>query len=111
MEIILILILVFIVWPVFKFYLAIKKAQRQARDAFSQFGGGQQQSESRRQRKGGWSGMRSRKKVIDPNVGEYVEFEEVEVKQEFADTGKNTSSTSSYRVEQQVEDAEWEDIK
>ncbi len=109
MEIILILILVFVVWPLFKFYLAIKNAQRQARDAFSQFGGAQQ-TQDNRQRKGGWSGMRSRKKVIDPNVGEYVEFEEVEANHE-SSSANSTKNGSSYRVEQQVEDAEWEDIK
>lgn len=50
-----------------------------------------------------------KKKKIDPNVGEYVAFEEIacNVTTESGDSNGNTR----FRSESQVEDAVWEDIK
>lgn len=108
LEFFLILILVFVVWPLLRLYLAVRKAQKQARDAFSQFAGGGNAGDGGR-RKAGWSGGRrkSRGKVIDGSVGEYVDFEEIDVKDE---NGDDREKKTSYRVEQQVVDAEWEDV-
>lgn len=111
MEFVLLIIILFVVWPLLRFYMMLRKAQRQARDAFSQFQG--EGKDGSRQRKGGWSGGRqSRKKVIDRNVGEYVEFEEVEISRDSeTKTGSDSRKESGYKVEQQVVDAEWEEIK
>lgn len=90
--------------------MAVRKAQRQARDAFSQFTGNAGQE---RRRTGGWTGGKKRRnKVIDRNVGEYVDFEEVETSGEAGTKPEAGDTTKSgYKVEQQVVDAEWEDIK
>lgn len=110
MEILLIIFLVFVVWPLLKFYMALRKAQRQARDAFSQFSGNRNTANDTGHRKAGWSsGRKQRKKVIDSNVGEYVDFEEIPASQNQQSHTKKPNT--SYHAEQQVEDAEWEDIK
>lgn len=51
------------------------------------------------------SGNQQRRKKIDPSVGEYVSFEEISATRT---TSQDTQAT--YTVEQQVSDAEWEDI-
>lgn len=55
------------------------------------------------------SNKKHKKKKIDPNVGEYVAFEEIS-----CNTTKQTTDSdakTAFRSESQVEDAVWEDIK
>lgn len=47
------------------------------------------------------------RKKIDPSVGEYVAFTEIEVTET---TTSQNNTTTNVRVEQQVVDVEWEDI-
>ncbi len=47
---------------------------------------------------------RRRKKIPD-DVGEYVKFTEIDVKQQYSTSG------TDYTREEQVSDAEWEDLK
>lgn len=49
-----------------------------------------------------------RSKKIDPDEGEYVAFEEISVTA--TETSENGRSGTRYTVEQQIVDAEWEDI-
>lgn len=52
-------------------------------------------------------------KKIDPSVGEYVRFEEVEVTAETTtatDSQGNTTTKSEIKVEEQIVDVEWEDL-
>ncbi len=109
-DIIFLLLVIFLVWPLFRFYLAMRKAQRQARDVFSQFSGNDRTGQ---RRTGGWSGSRKRrKKVIDDSIGEYVDFEEIETQEQSDSKPKEDSNPKAgYKIEQQVVDAEWEDIK
>lgn len=71
------------------------------RDAFNQ---------TRQQAAGQSANSSSRKKKkIDPNVGEYVAFEEIACNTTTQTTDSDGRTT--YRSESQVEDAVWEDIK
>lgn len=78
------------------------------------FGQAYQQAESEkkaRRKRGGWTQpTRQRPKKIDPSIGEYVRFQEIEVTTE-SNTHTTENSSQSYTIEQQVSDAEWEDIK
>lgn len=51
-----------------------------------------------------------RKKKIDPEMGEYVAFEEVRAEASQT-TETNAGGTGSFRTESQVEDAVWEEIR
>ena len=54
------------------------------------------------------------RKKIDSDVGEYVHFEEVDVSVDTTtttDSSGNRHTTTNIKVEEQVIDAEWEDIK
>ncbi len=77
---------------------AFRQAGRQTEyDPFGHFRTKQRQAEaSERQR---------RAKKIDPNVGEYVEFEEISY---YAET--TTQSPAPFNPEPQIEDADWEEI-
>ena len=82
--------------------------QRKAyRDFVNQFGGNASNgADGTRRRQPEQPAPRAKK--IDPNVGEYVEYEEVacDVK-----TTTSTTTSETYVREQQVVDAEWEEIK
>lgn len=52
-----------------------------------------------------------KRKKIDPDVGEYVAFEEVSTTATAESTSSDDKSTTRVKVESQVEDAVWEDIK
>lgn len=105
--------------PAWKVWKAVNAARRQARemnDAFNRAAGidpeeARRHADSRKQssRKGGWTAPVPRRKKIDPEVGEYVKFKEIDSETTtISDDGKNTSRTTT--VEQQVEDVRWEDI-
>lgn len=68
-------------------------------------------------RKGGWTVPRQKRKKISSEVGEYVNFQEVDVAQSQTESSNkkeekpNSSSAGSATiVEQQIEDANWEEI-
>lgn len=50
-------------------------------------------------------------KKIDPTVGEYVEFEEVACNVSYTSTTTESGTTTRIETEEQIVDAEWEDIK
>ncbi|MCM1349541.1 MAG: DUF4834 family protein [Firmicutes bacterium] len=90
----------------FKLKRSYDKAMNSARD------------EARRERAynrpGGWTSPRQRKgKMVDPNEGEYVEWEEVTVAEQTAETrdyGHGKRTKVSRYVSEQVSDVEWEDV-
>ncbi|MFG6386117.1 MAG: DUF4834 family protein [Muribaculaceae bacterium] len=92
-------------WRGYQFHKQWKKATRSMRDAFNQStrqqsaGAGSQKSQS----------SRFKKKKINPDVGEYVVFEEISCN--VGQSSAETSSETRYSSESQVEDAVWEDIK
>lgn len=99
----------YVVWPIVRVALTLRRARRQARDFFNDASGrsgaqGQRESSAYREyrrarRRGG--------KKIDASVGEYVEFEEIPTYRS-ADTGQATRP--DFKPESQVEDAEWVDL-
>lgn len=108
----LILFLVFVLPPIIRGIVAVHRFRRQTRDAFeAMYGAGKQgRPDARRERKAGWSDSgRQKKKKINKDVGEYIAFEEITVEQTVsAETDGRGQAT--YEVEQQVSDAEWEEI-
>ncbi len=78
----------------------VHRARKSVRDAFSGMNntdGSKQSNDTPR-----------RSKKIDPNEGEYVAFEDITVSAtETSDDGRRSTR---YTVEQQIVDAEWEDI-
>ncbi|MCM1483707.1 MAG: DUF4834 family protein [Muribaculaceae bacterium] len=115
--ILVLLILGFLFWPLIRTALALRAAQKRARQAFTQAQKAAEEA-TRRNRPGGWSrqdptGASRRsarhKKKIDPTVGEYVEWEEIKV--ESTTTTSTTDSRDTYVTEEQIVDAEWEDIR
>lgn len=112
---ILLLFIFFIVIPVCKllwrgwqFHRRWKDATAGLRDAYARAYGQQTRNGSAGQ-------PRRKKKKIDPNVGEYVAFEEIHSTTTSADSSTTTSAGSTgdkgFRAEPQVEDAVWEDVK
>lgn len=103
MYLLLFLILIFywfIIRPYLKVRRVMKNAQRQANEFFggngSRFGGGPSGHKPYPPR---------RTKKIDPDVGEYVEFEEITTVTTY------THTETHYEIEDQIEDADWEEIK
>lgn len=96
-----------VVVPLWNIYSAVSRQRRAMRDIFERAasassGSGRGPSSSSRQERP------VQKKKIDPTVGEYVEFEEIETTTTVAD---EQSTTTTYTRESQVTDVEWEDIK
>lgn len=117
LELFVVAFLILFVWKLIQAYLIVRKAREQARKIFEQMYGGADTSQTaadREQRKPGWSTPAERKKKIDPEVGEYVKFQEISVAETTETTEKSgsttTTTTTTTVVEQQVIDAEWEDI-
>ena len=121
LSFIIILLLVFIVWPLVKIVWRVYKIQRQMKQAYRAATGQnargsqqrRQQSDNRQHRRGGWSTGYPSKKIIDKNEGEYVAFEEVTVKgtSETASAPSGDGGRVSVEISSQISDAEWEDIK
>lgn len=106
MTFILLLIVIFVVWPIVRVLYAIYRLRSQTREAFRRAASAGQS----RRNKAGWSRTsRPHKKVIDPGEGEYVEWEEITVTQS-TDTSSSGQADTHTVTEQQVTDVEWEDI-
>ncbi len=99
-----VLLLWFYVFPRLLPYLL----KRQLRKTFgfdpTAFGSAQQQQQQRRQAQ---PQQPAHKKIIDPTVGEYVEFTETETTTH-VETPEGTETTTV--IEQQITDIQWEDL-
>lgn len=84
-----------VMWRISQIRSAFKKQQQRANDMFNRA----------RQPK-----PEPRKKKIDPNVGEYVAFEEIKASTTVTESTESDGSTR-IEVESQIEDAVWEEIK
>ena len=106
--------LIFAIWFIPKLvrgYMYVHRARSQMRDIYNQmYGGGNATADAKqRRRKSGWSSpAKQKRKKIDPAVGEYVKFEEIETDTTTTDSAGNTTTT--HTVEQQVTDVEWVDL-
>ncbi len=105
--IILILFLWFVLRPVLRFFMTVKRLQNEARRATGQ----DRHDESKRhERKAGWTTPAARRKKFGTDIGEYVEYEEVAATSTPPVT-KQAESGEQTRAESQIVDVEWEDIK
>lgn len=103
-TLILIFILVFIIWPVVKTVFRLNQARKAARDFFG--GNYAQAGASSTERKAGWTAPQKKAKIITKDVGEYVNFQELP-----PDDSARSSFTETSYSENQITDAEWEEIK
>ncbi|MDE5635984.1 MAG: DUF4834 family protein [Muribaculaceae bacterium] len=108
---ILILIAIWIVPKLIRGYMFVHRIRKQTRRMYEQMynNGFGQGDTSGKKTSDNYSTQGShsqrRRKKIDPSVGEYVSFEEI------SDTRTTSQSPhANYTIEQQVSDAEWEDI-
>lgn len=106
-TILFLLLLFFVIIPLFKVAWRIYKAQRefsrmqqQFRDAMHGATG-----HARPGARSAAARPRARKKKIDPNVGEYVAFEEIHTQ-----SAPKSEPTPATKPESQIEDASWEEI-
>lgn len=112
----LLLFIIFIVIPGVRILYTLLKVRSTYRNAFRSAKEQAKQSQRRREaenRPSGWSRPRTRKKkVVDRNEGEYVEWEEVSETEATttAESGRRSTRVSSY-VSERISDAEWEDMK
>lgn len=98
------LLFIFIILPIIitliRAAFFVHRARKSVRDAFRGTGGtdnsGQNDTTPRRSKK------------IDPNEGEYVAFEDITIST--TETSDDRRRSTRYTVEQQIVDAEWEDI-
>lgn len=111
-------LLLFLFWPVIKAMLAINRARKQARQMYEQAQRAADE-EARRRRPGGWSAPsghghdtnRPSGKKINPDDGEYVEWEDISVSSSAYSAEKDTSAgRTRFTAEEQVIDVEWEDL-
>ncbi|MCM1111411.1 MAG: DUF4834 family protein [Clostridium sp.] len=110
-------LLVYMAWPLIKVLWKAYSFQRKMRSAFySSPSGNRQGGESRGNPRTQTSGeardpYTGRRKKIDRSVGEYVEFEEIEVDSEEEIRRQYGSAGVEYRRQQQISDAEWEEVR
>jgi len=90
--------IIYLLWPAIRIFRQINNAQRRGQEfwrGFHESASGSGQSSRQRQ---------TRRKKIDDNVGEYVDFEEI--------PGPYTPpAPTSFTPEQQISDADFEEIK
>lgn len=104
-AILLVLLIVFVIVPIFKGVIAIMRARRSARRFFDQFRQAAG-APNGHQRKAPQQPQPKPRKKINPDDGEFVAFEDLP-----ADTSAEHTTFVSVEVEQQIVDVEWEDIK
>ena len=118
MSVLLLILILIVLWPLLRGVYTLYKLRSQTRDFFnsasrpggSPFSGGYGDYDAPRERPAGWSRPPPpRPKIFTREVGEYVEFEELEGK--FTDPASGAPDSKSYRYESHITDAEWEDIK
>ena len=114
-KFLLLALLVFVLFPVIRLGAALFRAYRHVKGQAAAFGGygngadttsdsGTYTSKGRRRRK-------AVRKVFHPDEGEYVRFEEVEVNISEEQERRRRYESTSFRMEEQVSDAEWTEIK
>lgn len=99
---IIVLLIYFVIRPLWRGYRLYRQMQDSAapfREAFENMRRAQEETFRKENKK---------KKKIDPEVGEYVAFEEISEETKVTD---QTGTKTTVRTESQIEDAVWEEIK
>lgn len=105
--VILFIIGLFIIWPVLKIALKIHRQYRNLRRMMNgEFPGDEPRGRQRRAANRKPSKPEPKKKKIQPEVGEYVEFEEIET----SEAHSGNSNEVKFKSEAQISDVEFEDI-
>lgn len=108
----LILLAIWLIPKLVRGFLFVHRIKKQANAMYEHMYGARPDTQSQpRRNKAGWSTPTPKRKKIDPEVGEYVKFQEIEVSEESTLNSDTSGTSGEYRVEQQVTDAEWEDVK
>lgn len=102
-TILLLLFIFFVVIPLGRIALGSYRVYRQFRRATAGLRGEGRQHSQRRE-----PPRPKRRKKIDPDVGEYVAYEEIHTAA--SATAATDGSTATFTAESQVEDAEWEEL-
>lgn len=100
---ILLILLVILLWPAIRGYLTYRAMRNRAQEIFLQ----QQQAQQEAERK---ARQQQQGKTFDKDNSEYVDFEEVIEHKQTSSTTSWQESHSGTADEQQVSDAEFEDI-
>lgn len=93
--------------------ILVKRQMRKQFNAFSNAAGGRHNNPYRPKNETKNHAPRAPKKKIPSDVGEYVRFEEVEISESYKETIHKDGSfeaESRISVEEQIVDAEWEEI-
>lgn len=108
----LILIVCFVVIPLFRAWLAVHRLRNQARESFRQ-ANAEAERHRRERRPGGWSRSRNTQsnKKYAPSDGEYVEWEELKVESSSTTFSSDPNGQTTIETESQVADVEWEEIR
>lgn len=106
MWIFLLLLFLFIIWPIIRAAMIVNRVKKNARQAYESMYGNQQPRNDAG-RKAGWSSSEKKRKKIDRTVGDYVPFEDMPAQ----NTGSKPHTTPDFTAESQISDAEWEEIK
>lgn len=109
-SLILLIIILIILWPLIKFFWSVfsqaRRINRFMKDPMSAFSGGTAQDNDA-QRRNTHTQPRRHKKKIGRDVGEYVDYVELDPTEASASvSGDNVK----YRTEEQVSDIKWTDI-
>lgn len=107
---ILTLLFIYVIRPLWRVYSAIKQQQRQAQDFFRGMSGDPDGSYSGNRNNPTNNKQSSRRKIIDPNVGEYIDYEEITTETNPVDISNNDPD-SQHVSSARISDAEWEEIK
>ena len=110
-----------IVWPLLRMWQIMGNVKKRQQEIYRQMFGDQDNdnpTSSQQRRKAGWDKPDAkRRKKIDPTVGEYVRFQEVDTPPSAtADTpagasaGAQTAADTHSTSESQIEDIDWVDL-
>lgn len=107
-----ILILIWIVPHLLRVFFFVNTVRKNTRRMYDQmYNGADRKTAQAPRRKPGWSDPVPRKKKIARDVGEYVRFQEISTTETASQQKTSSGDTrTSYTVEQQITDAEWEDL-
>lgn len=105
--IILIVVFYWIVLPLARLYLRIRKARNQFRDIYNNFPGSNAARDRTHGNRAANTHTTPKAKKFRPDEGEYVDFEEIDAT--YCEYDPEAGEVR-YEREQQVTDVEWEDI-
>lgn len=102
--ILLALFLIFILPRLIRGILLVRRVRRHVRQAYEAMYGTSREPRQEPRRRDGWSAPAPRRRKIDPSVAQQVKYEEISQQRTII------TPQATYTTEQQIVDAEWEEI-